>query len=237
MSSTFSSSGARQLGVGVGARDERVAASSTETRARPRRPPAAIATICWASTSSALRGTTVGSIRPSRISRATTAHSSRSARNFGKIRPLLVSPTPWPARPMRCRPRATDFGDSTCSTRSTAPMSMPSSSDARRDQARQLAGLEQLLDDACAPRARASRGARARSRATRLVVVDAAAFASSLSRSASRSAPRRLLTNTIVERVLLDELQELGVDRRPDRAPRRLAARDVIEAWCGRRPP
>ena len=34
----------------------------------------AIATICWARTSSALRGTTVGSILPSRMSWVTTAH-------------------------------------------------------------------------------------------------------------------------------------------------------------------
>ena len=61
--------------------------------------------------------------------RATTAHSSRSARNLGKMRPLAVSPTPWPERPIRCSPAVTDLGDSTCSTRSTAPMSMPSSSE------------------------------------------------------------------------------------------------------------
>ena len=36
-------------------------------------------------------------------------------------------PRPWPARPIRCRPRVTDFGDSTWITRSTAPMSIPSS--------------------------------------------------------------------------------------------------------------
>ena len=88
-----------------------------------------MATICWASTSSGLRGTTVCSISPSRMRWATTAHSSRSARNLGKIRPFETSPTPWPARPIRWRPAVTDFGDSTWSTRSTAPMSMPSSSD------------------------------------------------------------------------------------------------------------
>ena len=74
---------------------------------------AAIATICCASTSSAFRGTTVVSISPSRIRRATTAHSSRSARNLGKMRPRLTSPTEWPARPIRWSPRATDLGDST----------------------------------------------------------------------------------------------------------------------------
>ncbi len=36
---------------------------------------------------------------------------------------------PCPARPIRCSPRVTDFGDSTWITRSTAPMSMPSSSE------------------------------------------------------------------------------------------------------------
>ena len=72
---------------------------------------------------------TVSSIAPSCIRCAITAASSRSARNFGKIRPRETSPSECPARPIRCRPRATDFGDSTWITRSTAPMSMPSSSD------------------------------------------------------------------------------------------------------------
>ena len=72
---------------------------------------------------------TVSSISPVRMRRATTAHSSRSARNLGKIRPFETSPRVWPARPTRCRPRVTDFGDSTWMTRSTAPMSMPSSSE------------------------------------------------------------------------------------------------------------
>ena len=85
MSSTFSSSSREQLGVGVGARDERV--QLVDRDASSPTLAAAIATICWASTSSGLRGTTVGSISPSRMRRATTAHSSRSARNFGKIRP------------------------------------------------------------------------------------------------------------------------------------------------------
>ena len=66
---------------------------------------------------------------PSRIRSATTAHSTRSPRNFGKITPRDTAPTWCPARPTRCRPDATDGGDSTCTTRSTAPMSMPSSSE------------------------------------------------------------------------------------------------------------
>ncbi len=59
----------------------------------------------------------------------TTAASTRSARCLGNTLPRLGAPTWWPARPMRWRPRATAPGDSTCTTRSTAPMSMPSSSD------------------------------------------------------------------------------------------------------------
>ena len=47
---------------------------------------------------------------------------------------------------------------------------------------------------------------------------DLLARASSLRRSASRSARRRLLTNTIVERCSRTSSQDLRVDRRPDRA-------------------
>jgi hypothetical protein len=48
---------------------------------------------------------------------------------LGEQRAAEGSPTWWPARPMRCRPRLTAPGEETCTTRSTAPMSMPSSSD------------------------------------------------------------------------------------------------------------
>ena len=88
---------------------------------------AQIATTCWARTSRGFRGIAVSSIAPSRIAFATTAHSSRSARNFGKMRPFETAPSSCPARPTRWRPRATDFGLSTWTTRSTAPMSIPSS--------------------------------------------------------------------------------------------------------------
>jgi len=43
--------------------------------------------------------------------------------------PSLTAFTWWLARPMRCMPLATDGGASIWMTRSTAPMSMPSSSD------------------------------------------------------------------------------------------------------------
>ena len=47
----------------------------------------------------------------------------------GTARPCEISPTWCPARPTRCSPLATLGGDSTWITRSTAPMSMPSSSE------------------------------------------------------------------------------------------------------------
>jgi len=176
----------------------------------------ASATICWASTSSALRGTTVGSIRPSCMRFATTAHSSRSPRNFGKIRPTLTSSTPCPARPMRCSPRATDLGDSIWITRSTAPMSMPSSSElvaTRHGSSPALSSSSTFVRSSRASEpwwARAistggvsawSAGPAPASAPAPLAASRAACScaASSLSRSATRSAERRLLTNTIVE--------------------------------------
>ena len=56
-----------------------------------------------------------------------TAQPIRSVRCLGNSTPWEISPTWWPARPMRCSPLATDGGASTWITRSTAPMSMPSS--------------------------------------------------------------------------------------------------------------
>ncbi len=79
--------------------------------------------------------------------RATTAaHSSRSPRYLGKIRPRLVAPTWWPERPTRWMPRATLRGLSTWMTRSMAPMSIPSSRLLVATSAGQAAGLELLLD-------------------------------------------------------------------------------------------
>ena len=160
---------------------------------------AQIATICWASTSSGLRGMAVSSIAPSRIDFATTAHSSRSARNFGKIRPFETAPSSWPARPTRWRPRATDFGLSTCTTRSTAPMSIPSS---RLDVATRHGMRPALRSSSIRTRCSRARDpwcARATAPPS-WAPPSASASASSLMRSASRSARRRLLTNTIVER-------------------------------------
>ncbi len=123
MSSTFSSCVADRSRYGYADVTTRWTSSTVQSST------ATIATTCWASTSSGERGIAVASIARSRISFVTTAHSTRSARNFGNRRPFETCESVWPARPTRCRPRATDFGDSICTTRSTAPMSMPSSSE------------------------------------------------------------------------------------------------------------
>jgi hypothetical protein len=62
--------------------------------------------------------------------RATVAVAARrSPRNLGKTTPREMRPSAWPARPTRCKPAATVGGASIWMTRSTAPMSMPSSSE------------------------------------------------------------------------------------------------------------
>ena len=135
----------------------------------------------------------------------TTAVSSRSPRYLGKITPLLGSPTWCPARPMRWRPRATEVGLSTWMTRSTAPMSMPSSrllvaTRAGRRPAFSSSSISRRCSLAMLPWwARTS-----------------SSPASSLRRWARRSARRRLLVNTMVLRWLADQLQDPGMDRRPD---------------------
>ena len=169
---------------------------------------AAIATICWASTSSALRGTTVVSIAASRIRRATTAHSSRSARNLGKIRPRLTSPTEWPARPIRCSPRATDLGDSTWITRSTAPMSIPSSR------------LEVATRHGSSPALSISSTTVRSSRASEPWCERAISSpARSLSRMRQPLGAAAVVDEQDRRLVGPDQLEQLGVDRRPDRAP------------------
>ncbi len=90
-------------------------------------PSAEAATVCWARMSSGFWGTEIASICPASMRSVTTAVCSTSLRCLGKSAARLTSPTWWPARPMRCRPEAALGGDSTWITRSTAPMSMPSS--------------------------------------------------------------------------------------------------------------
>ncbi len=131
-----------RVSVSYGAARFATASSSSTVQ----RSMTVIATICWARTSSGLRGMRVVSIAPSCIRRVTIAHSSRSPRYFGKMMPLLGAPTWWPARPTRWSPRATLVGLSTWMTRSTAPMSMPELEAGRRDERGQAAVLEVLLD-------------------------------------------------------------------------------------------
>ena len=177
-----------------------------------------MATICWASTSSGLRGTTVLSISPSRMRRATTAHSSRSARNLGKIRPLETSPTPWPARPMRWRPRGDRLGRLDLEHEVHGAHVDAQLERRGGHEARQLARLQQVLDhQALLARERAV--VRAGDVGRHGVGRAGSSPASSFSRTARRSAPRRLFTKMIVERCCLHQLEQLGVDRGPDRAP------------------
>ncbi len=88
---------------------------------------AAAATVCCARMSSGLAGTRIVSIWPASMRCTLTAQPIRSVRCLGNSTPWETSPTWCPARPMRCNPLATDGGASTWITRSTAPMSMPSS--------------------------------------------------------------------------------------------------------------
>ena len=78
----------RRIGEGRGAADQRWRRSSTFHSST-----AHMATMCWARTSSGLRTMRVDSIRPDCIRSTTTATSRRSPRYFGKIRPVLGSPT------------------------------------------------------------------------------------------------------------------------------------------------
>ncbi len=90
-------------------------------------PRALAATVCWARMSSGFRGTWMASIFPASIRSVTIAVCSTSPRCLGNRAARLISPTWCPARPTRWSPEAADGGASTWITRSTAPMSMPSS--------------------------------------------------------------------------------------------------------------
>ena len=136
--------------------------------------------------------------------------------------PRETSPTWCPARPTRCSPLATDGGASTWTTRSTAPMSMPSS---RLEVATTAGSRPALSASSISARssldtepwwARASSaGAPAAAPACAIISAGrpspasaqlrllgglARSAASSLSRPHSRSASRRELANTIVDR-------------------------------------
>ena len=143
--------------------------------------------------------------------------------------PRETSPTLCPARPTRCSPLATEGGASTWTTRSTAPMSMPSS---RLEVATTAGSRPALSASSISARscrdtdpwcARATSGGRARRRArlrhdlgrrspfaraqasaspaasAASPAASARSAASSFSRPHSRSASRRELANTIVD--------------------------------------
>ena len=105
-----------------------------------------MATMTCASTSSAFCTTRVGSTSPSRIARTTASISIASSRNVGTNTPRLTASSECPARPTRCSPFATRLGDWSWSTRSTDPMSIPSSSELVLIERAQRAGLERLLE-------------------------------------------------------------------------------------------
>ncbi len=188
---------------------------------------AVIATICWASTSSGLSGIFSSSIWPARMRSATTADWTRSPWYLGKMMPREMSPTLCPARPTRCRPLATEGGASTWMTRSTAPMSMPSSRlevattagswpalsassiSARSSRetepwwARATSAGAPAATPACAISSAGARPPPARPPPAALVRASSAASArsaaSSFSRPHRRSASRREFANTIVD--------------------------------------
>ena len=123
------------------------------------------------------------------MARVTAAHATRSPRNFGKMMPSLTASTWWLARPIRCMPLATEGGASICTTRSIAPMSMPSSS----EEVATRAGMRPAFS-ASSISMRCSRDSDPWcARAT-------VSPASSLIAPASRSARRRLFTNSSVVR-------------------------------------
>ena len=149
-----------------------------------------MATICWARTSSGSRGTRVSSIAPRSHARRPRPRTRAGRRGtWGTRAPRLGAPTWWPARPMRCMPRATLRGLSTWITRSTAPMSMPSSRLLVATRAGRRPAFSSSSIRVRCSRARLPWWARATS-----------SSASSLSRRARRSASRRLLTKISVER-------------------------------------
>ena len=146
-------------------------------------------TMCWASTSSGCSTGAKRSNSPRRTASISAAHSTRSSRLSGNRRPLGVASTPWPERPTRCRKVDTARVEPSWQTRSTSPMSMPSSSEAVATRTVSEPALSRC--SACRRRSR-----------DRLPWWEATAPSPSRSASASaaRSTRRRVLANTSVVR-------------------------------------
>ena len=84
-------------------------------------------TTVWDSTSRQFSGIPTRSTSLRWAARHITAHSTRSSGSNTRRRPLATFPKLCPLLPILCRPLATDLGDPIWHTRSTDPMSMPSS--------------------------------------------------------------------------------------------------------------
>ena len=135
------------------------------------------------------------------------------------MRPFEVEPSSWPARPTRCRPRATDFGLSTWTTRSTAPMSIPSSRlDVATRQGIRPAFRSSSIRTRCS-RASEPWWARATSSSRQLVQPHGQALGEAA-----------VVDEDDRRAVLPHELEQRRVDRGPDRAGGRLVAGGHLDA-------
>ena len=163
--------------------------TSAQSSSTCRSPVATVATHCWARMSSGFSGTRSVSSSPARTARTAAAACTRSSRVKGKTTPFGTPPRVWPERPTRWMSVASARGAPTWQTRSTAPTSMPSSSEAVAT----TTGTSPAL-----------RRASASSRVRRAMLPWCAATRPSPRRSSSwcatRSTRRRVLTNTMVVR-------------------------------------
>ena len=128
----------------------------------------------------------------------------------------------WPARPMRCMPLATEGGASICTTRSIAPMSMPSSSEEVATRPRMRPGLQPVFDlDALRPRERA------------VVRANECLAGELVERRRQPLGDAAAVDEDQRGAVRLHELQEPGMDRGPDRRAhgplRGRTARDFLD--------
>ena len=198
MRTTASNSSRASCAYGQARRTSANSASSFHSRQASRRRSAAPARRAAPARSAARRAR-----RAARQS-SSAAHSTSSSRDCGNRRAFGTPPTAWPERPTRCRKVAIERGEPSWQTRSTSPMSMPSSSDAV------------ATSTFSSPR---FRRCSASSRASLARLPWCAATASLPSRSprwrAARSAMRRVLTKTSVVRCWQHQLGEAAVDLLP----------------------
>ena len=124
MSTVLSNSSRDRLRYGYAAWTSSNSASSDHSSA------ATQATICCARISSGLSGITNRSSSPRLAASMAAMHSTSSSRDSGNSLPLGIPPTWWLALPTRCSSVLMARGEPICTTRSIAPMSIPSSSDA-----------------------------------------------------------------------------------------------------------